>query len=119
MTVDAGSHEVGTLRENMAVVMEQVKDILRLLKDNGHDGLVTTAQKNKIAIAQLQKDACEQSDELRSEITVKTTAIKKELEEHIAEHKARQKEMNDFLTKVWAAVVSGVILTAAINLLFK
>ena len=106
MTTGEGTHDVGTLRENMAVVMDKVKDILLLLKDNGHDGLVTTAQKNRMAIEQLKKDLCEQEAELGNEITVKTTAIKSEIDAHIAEHKARQKELNDFLAKVWAAVIS-------------
>ena len=47
MAVDAGSHDIGTLRENMELVKRDValmlKDISRLLKivdGNGHKGLV-------------------------------------------------------------------------------
>ena len=108
-----------TLKENVAILMDRVERILRNVEGtDGHRGLVMQSQDNTRDIEELKKDIVKTDTAIRKDFSYLTAAIKEDLNSHIAEHAARKKELNDFLVKVWGAVISGVILTVLLNIIF-
>ena len=102
MTTGEGTHDIGTLRENMAIVQRDIalmwQDMKRILKnfdDNGRKGLVSQTAENTSNI----KD------------------IDEKLDAHILEHRAREKETREFWIRITQTVVGGVILMIVTNVI--